>query len=57
MNFIASIVSATVAYFKADPRKAAHIVAAALGYLVIAASVIDGAIAVLKQVLIGLGAG
>jgi len=55
MGFIADIVRTAVAYFRADPRKAAHIVAAALGYLTIAGAVIDEAIAVLKQVLVGLG--
>lgn len=56
MKFIPKLVAGAVTFFKANPRKCAHIVAAALGYLVVAASVIDEAIAVLKQVLVGLGA-
>lgn len=54
MSFIPSLVRAAVSYFKADPRKCAHIVAAALGYLIVASTVLDEAIAVLKQVLVGL---
>ena len=56
MSLIPELVAGAVVFFKANPRKCAHIVAAALGYLVVAASVIDEAIAILKQVLVGLGA-
>lgn len=55
MSLIPTLVSAALTYFKANPRKVSHIVAAALGYLVVASAVIDEAIAVLKQVLVGLG--
>lgn len=56
MSLIPELVAGAVVFFRANPRKCAHIVAAALGYLVVAASVIDEAIVILKQVLVGLGA-
>lgn len=56
MSLIPSLVAGAVSFFKANPRKCARIVAEALGWLVVASQVIDEAIVVLKQVLVGLGA-
>jgi len=47
---IAAAVKFALDYFKADPKKAARIVAEALGWLTVAAAIIDKAIDILKQV-------
>lgn len=60
MNFIPAAVAAVIAAFKADPKKVAHVLIVAIGYLTVALEavnlIIPQAIAILRSVLTGLGA-
>lgn len=60
MSFIPSIVSAVVNYFKVNPRTCARIVVEAIGWIYVFWNAVDliapQAIAILRQVLVGLGA-
>jgi len=54
MSFIPTAVAAVVAWFKTDPKKVAHYVVLAIGYLTVADEVIKKAIEVLRAALTGL---
>lgn len=55
MNFIPALAAAVIAAFKADPKKVAHLVIVAIGYLTVSLEaanlVIPQAIAILRGVL------